>query len=66
MELAVGPAGAEAIVTAEVNLTALRAHRASADGHARLHSWPTPALCDPVKNPSFQHVNPLGRPTHSM
>ena len=65
-ELAVGPTGAEAIVMADVNLTALREHRSSTAGHERLRPWPTPALCDPVKNPAFQHVNPLGRPTHSM
>lgn len=64
--LAVGVPGREEIVTALLNLTELRAYRASAAAVSRRRSRPLPALCDPTKTPGFHHVNPLGRPAHGM
>ena len=49
-----------------MNMTAARAYRASAEGAARLAKHPLLELCDPIKNPQFNAVNPLGRPMHSL
>lgn len=65
-QLALGPPGTEAIPIAHLDLDALRVYRATPEARARRRSRPLVALCNPVKNPAFLHVNPLGRPSHGM
>ena len=65
-DLAEGPLGDEDVVIASIDLAKLRAYRSSAGGRDRRQPVSVPALCDPVKNPLFQAVNPIGRPSHSL
>ena len=57
---------AEQVVLFQVNITALRIFRSSAEGIGRRKSIVQLDLCDPVKRPWFERQNPLKRPAHSM
>ena len=59
--------GTEQVVLFEVNITALRIFRSSAEGIGRRKSIEQIDLCDPVKRDNgFERQNPLKRPAHSM
>lgn len=65
-ELVEGPLRNESVVMATVNLTKVRGYRESNEGVLRRKPHPIIDLCDPIKNPQFKAINPLGRPTHSL
>ena len=53
--------GDEGVYLAKIDLTALRAHRASAFGQALLPRMRAPALCDLPRGKDFQGNGALGR-----
>jgi hypothetical protein len=65
-ELVEGPMRNESVVMATVNMTMVRSYRKNGDGAIRLQHHPLLELCDPIKNPQFNAVNPLGRPMHGL